>query len=139
LTRHTSNILETFRPCRCEITETTNGSAGHDLSYFIHEKNFCLKGANGLTVDAIAAGTLAIIDMTGFKLSNMKTYGSSNHYFRTCSIPKLLTVANRFDKKAIMKKMRPSPKIIPESFDRPIACEALWRERGISHKRRIID
>ena len=67
----------------------------------------------------MAAGTLAIIDMTALRLSSMKIYVP----VRICSCGPMtpmakLTVAIRFATKAMMKKIKPSPKIKFTSLER---------------------
>ena len=71
-------------------------------------------------VDAIAAGTLKMIDITAFKFSNMNTV--ARRFAKNLIKQRSLEVkpkCYRLDTNATMKKMRPSPKINLTRRERP--------------------
>jgi hypothetical protein len=59
---------------RCIVRETSNGPASDDLQMPKFQNNGIGKGQ--LTVELMAAGTFAIIDMTGLRFKSMKIYNS---------------------------------------------------------------
>lgn len=61
---------EHFGSARRVARKSTDGTAGHNLE--VIESQVVPDARYMLTVEAMAAGTLAMMDMTAFRLSNMK-------------------------------------------------------------------
>ena len=64
------DVREHLRPLRREVTQSPDDAACDNL-YQLYQLSALRVTMNGLTVDAIAAGTFAMIDMTGLRFRSM--------------------------------------------------------------------